>query len=191
MSRRLSFLLCLLVVLTILCSSCVFAESTDYPWGMNEASVIRKMGKKGEEDTLSSPGNLLLRYYGQHVSIFEANLVYAFRNDALFARMYGIEEEPSKSYTYLGEALSIKYGISAEDTAVAQDALKVLGLDVNKTTLEAVRNLGNIKYKTWTPSDNTNIVLVYVQTDEKQLTALFYIQPSNIIPNKQYNFDGL
>ena len=61
MRCRFSFLACMLLVLTLVCASCAFAESDDYPWGMNEASVIKKMGKKGEEDTLSSPGNLLLR----------------------------------------------------------------------------------------------------------------------------------
>ncbi len=187
-----SVLVCLFLALTIFCFSCVFAESSDYPWGMDKASVINQMGKKGEEDSTSSPGNLLLRYYGQHISIFDATLVYAFRNDALFARMYGIQDDSAQAYTYLGEALNVKYGISKDDSTITLDALKVMmGLNIDKATLEIAEKQEMIIYKTWTPSETTNIVLIFIPNESESMTALFYIQPSDIISNKQYNFDGL
>ena len=192
MRCRFSFLACMLLVLTLVCASCAFAESDDYPWGMNEASVIKKMGKKGEEDTLSSPGNLLLRYYNQHISKFDATLFYAFRNDALFARAYGIENDSDKAdYTYLGEALDVKYGASKDDPAITLDALRLLGADVDEAALEAAVTMEVIIYKTWTPDKDTDIVLVCVQNGSSCFTALFYIQPSDAVQDKQYNFDGL
>ena len=179
-----------LALLLVLSAVSVYAE--DLTWGMTQEQVTGMMGMPDEVDTDVSPGNVILRYRDQHISKFDsATLVLAFRNDALFTRAYGIPDTSESTFTYLKGALEQKYGASATDSAVVVESLTILGLKVSEATLAAAKTMGSIDYLTWYAGEDTNIVLLMINSGDSIAVTLFYILPVDQIADTQYNMDGL
>lgn len=165
-------------VMIIIISISSFSTAEDgYSWGMNTDEVVEIMGKSGEIDSANSSGDIVLRYYGEHIKDFEVTLVFVFRNESLYAKMYGVDDDSSKKlYSYLEGELEKKYGNSKDIPSIVIDAIRVMGLELDEQTLSIVKDYGMLAYKTWTPTGDTNIVLFTLSAEETELTMLGYIQ---------------
>lgn len=192
MKRITAAIFSITVLLIILITGTVSADTPQFTWGMSESEVAGLMGRKGTVDTKSSLGSKLVRYNNQRISDFDATLTFAFRNDALFSRIYAIQSDPNKSkYNYLAEALEIKYGTPVNSKELVTSYFAVLGTEVTDSTLNTMITGGMLDYKTWEVDSNNCIALVYLKTSGGSGVAICYLQPTDQVEQKTYNMDGL
>ena len=118
-----------------------------------------------------------MRYYGEHIKDFEVTLLFVFRNESLYAKMYGVDDDSSKKlYSYLEGELEKKYGKSKDIPSIVIDAVGVMVLEIDEPTLSMLKDYGMLAYKTWTPTRDTNIVLLTLSAKESEVAMLGYIQ---------------
>lgn len=199
--RKVQLISLLVATVLIACLlSVVSADSMSFSWGMSEDEVIAIMGSIGEKDTETSKGNTLLRYYDQKFGKYEAVLVFAFNNNSLFCKMYGIDDDSDqKVFKALSKDLISEYGPSDELTSVVVEAFKIMGLEAEEYMIAAAKALGIFSYQCWAPSSDMNIVLFGINNDDQKITSLIYIQPiepdsysnNQIDSDSWLDFDGL
>lgn len=162
-------------------------------WGISKKDAKRIVGGQANTNAATRPGMELLSYSGQKISEFTADeMLLSFRNDQLFSRQYVFQnDKQDQIYFYLREALDKLYGASEGNIAVATQYFTLyISADFDNESVERkMRELG-AKYRCW-QTDDTNILLLHVETDSDNYTLLSYIMLDEDMPEKVYNFDGL
>lgn len=194
------FICVLLVVLLIVPSFC-YADASYLRWGMSKSDVFFIMGET--KDIVEKGELIILGYYDQTISAYTANMGLLLRNNALFSRIYMLEDNANKAkYTYLCNALESKYGIaSCEDILSFYEVILFMSgtTDISDEQKETA-NIGLQKYaemgllKTWKISRDTCVGIIFMSSEffpdiTSPQTVLVYFQPLN--QTQEYNFEGL
>lgn len=177
-----------LTLLLMLGAVSAYAESVT--WGMSREQVTSLMGEPDDEDSGFSDGDVIIRYYDQHISKYDhAILVYLFMNNQLFLKAYGITDEGAEVLPYLSGALEQKYGPASADTSIVIGIAGFMGAEMDEAELNEKRTSGEVDYRTWTPDEENQIVLM--QYKDQEMVGLFYIHPQSLQTETEYNMDGL
>ena len=135
--------------------------------------VINIVGGEGKTEISPMGDYNLLRYfdYGLY-NIPSAQMIYVFREDKMFCKMYAIEEN---QYDFLTEQLTSEYGESIDDIDATIECMKILGANLEPTDLLIYASTEYFNFKSW-KDDKNEIILINAKTGDGEGTFLFYLQ---------------
>lgn len=179
-----------MILLAVSFSACSAAEEAGIGWGASKEEVIAIMGEPESEDNHS------LYYYNEPVigfgSKYNNNAIqFIFENNALLSKTYAIYSyrDPEKfahnsvtpeDFSFLLAELESKYGKAGESEQILYSYItrvsRAMELEMSAQDLDALFHSGGVQYKTWTVENNTFVILLGTQNEDRYSITIIYCQ---------------